>query len=507
MRTTLLLLPLALALRRKQPRGRSEVFVHLFEWSWADVAQECEDWLGPKGFHAVQVSPPTEHIQGSPWWTRYQPVTYKLTSRSGDEDAFSSMVKRCQAVGVSIYVDTVFNHCAGGSGKSITGSEFGGRTFPDFGPEDFHHRPNDASGNCAVSDYSDVNNVQYCDLQGLPDLCTECARVQDAIAAYLSRLIELGVAGIRVDAAKHMKPEDLKAIFSKVTDGDKLFKYAEVSRAPSTDAVKGDAYLSLGDVTEFNYNMKLDSLFAKAGQIPGLESLDSAPDLLPGSSAIVFVDNHDTQRAQDQGTARLTHKDPRLYLLANVFMLAYPYGYPQVMSSFHFVDFDQGPPAIPVHGSNGELRCGEYDQWVCEHRWTGIANMVAWRRTAGDLPVTHYQAAGADRVFFCRGDVACMALNRKDSEAWVLKLRLPLAPGDYCNIAESDGEGCPIVKVAADGVTRLRVPAQGFVALHAGARKQRDTEYLSQAQLPLHGASARSLFHVAAQGSLGRWTK
>lgn len=24
-------------------------FVHLFEWSWSDVAIECEQWLGPKG--------------------------------------------------------------------------------------------------------------------------------------------------------------------------------------------------------------------------------------------------------------------------------------------------------------------------------------------------------------------------------------------------------------------------------------------------------------------------
>ena len=28
-------------------------FVHLFEWSWDDVAQECEDWLGPKGDHVA----------------------------------------------------------------------------------------------------------------------------------------------------------------------------------------------------------------------------------------------------------------------------------------------------------------------------------------------------------------------------------------------------------------------------------------------------------------------
>ena len=40
-------------------------FVHLFEWKWSDVATECEQFLGPKGYSAVQVSPPQEHIQGS----------------------------------------------------------------------------------------------------------------------------------------------------------------------------------------------------------------------------------------------------------------------------------------------------------------------------------------------------------------------------------------------------------------------------------------------------------
>merc|ERR1711935_1287141 len=80
-------------------------FVHLFEWSWDDIAQECEDWLGPKGFDAVQISPPMEHITGSQWWTRYQPVSYNIMSRSGTRKEFKSMVKRCKAVGVSIYAD------------------------------------------------------------------------------------------------------------------------------------------------------------------------------------------------------------------------------------------------------------------------------------------------------------------------------------------------------------------------------------------------------------------
>jgi alpha-amylase len=34
--------------------GRSGI-VHLFEWRWLDIAVECERWLGPRGFGAVQV--------------------------------------------------------------------------------------------------------------------------------------------------------------------------------------------------------------------------------------------------------------------------------------------------------------------------------------------------------------------------------------------------------------------------------------------------------------------
>lgn len=34
--------------------GRTAI-VHLFEWRWADIAAECERFLGPKGFAGVQV--------------------------------------------------------------------------------------------------------------------------------------------------------------------------------------------------------------------------------------------------------------------------------------------------------------------------------------------------------------------------------------------------------------------------------------------------------------------
>merc|ERR1719460_2285586 len=72
-----------------------KAFVHLFEWKWSDVAIECEQFLSKKKFTAVQISPPMEHIGGSQWWTRYQPVSYQLVSRSGNAAEFEDMVNRC----------------------------------------------------------------------------------------------------------------------------------------------------------------------------------------------------------------------------------------------------------------------------------------------------------------------------------------------------------------------------------------------------------------------------
>lgn len=88
----------------------SAAFVHLFEWSWSDVALECEDFLGPMGYNAVQVSPPMEHILGDQWWTRYQPVSYNLTSRSGDEEEFDDMVQRCKKVRQSLIRESNWCH-------------------------------------------------------------------------------------------------------------------------------------------------------------------------------------------------------------------------------------------------------------------------------------------------------------------------------------------------------------------------------------------------------------
>jgi len=459
------------------PPGASSAFVHLFEWCWPDVAIECERWLGPKGFKAVQVSPPNEHVQGDAWWTRYQPVTYKLTSRSGDEAGFSDMVRRCKKAGVDVYADAVFNHIASGSGTGIAGSDYGNRATPIYSANDMHHNSGDTSKNCGVNNYHDAHNVQYCDLVGLPDLCTSCEYVQKTVAAYINHMADIGIAGFRIDAAKHMRNTELGQLLSRVNSS--LIRFMEVISGAG-EAVTVDQYFGLGEVTEFGYARALAPNFLAEGKLKYLESFGPSWGLMPPTNAVVFLDNHDTQR----GEAQLTYRSGKLYELANVFMLAHPYGYPKVMSSYYFDSHDQGPPKrIPVH-AGGSVACGapptaleanssEPEPWVCEHRWPAVANMVAWRASAGGNSVTSFQAPGGDTIAFCRGNAACVALNRQSSATWSVTLKLSLPAGDYCDVIRSDDvSSCPRVSVAADGSVSLQVPPLGAVALHVGKKAQ-----------------------------------
>ena len=49
----------------------------------------------------------------------------------------------------------------------------------------------------------------------MPDLNTGSSYVQDQIATAMKTLLGWGVAGFRIDAAKHMAPADVKAILDK----------------------------------------------------------------------------------------------------------------------------------------------------------------------------------------------------------------------------------------------------------------------------------------------------
>lgn len=152
-------------------------------------------------------------IENRPWWERYQPVSYKLITRSGNEQDFADMVHRCNVVGVRIYVDIIINHMAAnheisvGTGGSIAYPEE--RRFPAIPFNDTHFN----SPVCAIENWDDPIQMRNCELVGLRDLNQTNPFVREKTIDFLNRLIDMGVAGFRVDAAKHIWPADLEFIY------------------------------------------------------------------------------------------------------------------------------------------------------------------------------------------------------------------------------------------------------------------------------------------------------
>ncbi|XP_071823678.1 alpha-amylase 4N-like isoform X3 [Apostichopus japonicus] len=450
-----------------------QTMVHMFCWTWSDVAQECESYLGPNGFGGVQVSPPNDHAIISdpfrPWWERYQVVGYNLTSRSGDDDAFRDMVHRCNNANVRIYVDAVVNHMAFFGGESVGGIPYdpGNLYYPTvpYTEEDFSAY----YGLCNTTDYnientSSVNQLRDCNLLALKDLAQHEERVRGKISEYLNYMIDTGVAGFRFDAAKHMWPEDLGNIYGRLHDlstdyfdaGSRAFIVHEVIDKGG-DPVRATEYTDLGRVTEFNYGPFVAEAVRREIPFSDLETLGASGPwtLLPSGKALAFLDNHDNQRGGDKED-QVTYKDARDYRMANAFMLAWPYGAVRLMSSYQFATSDDGPPTdlsgrilTPVTDDSEQCVNG----WICEHRWPVIKKMVTFRNVVGDSPVTNWWDNGNNQIAFGRGEKGFLAINNEADEDLDTTLMTGLPEGDYCDVimGEIDDEGkCTGPTIAVD---------------------------------------------------------
>ncbi|MQA24071.1 MAG: ATPase [Micromonosporaceae bacterium] len=448
------------------PPGAKDVIVQLFEWNWPSVARECRDFLGPRGYGHVQVSPPQEHVRGQQWWVAYQPVSYRIESRKGSRAAFAAMVNTCHNAGVKVIVDAVINHMTGQEqpGTGWAGSGYSHYDYPGtYQWQDFHHCGR--NGNDDIVNYFDRHEVQNCELVNLADLDTGAAYVRDRLAAYLNDLLSLGVDGFRIDAAKHMPAGDISAIKSRLSRPAYLVQ--EVIYGAGEPIQPGE-YTGNGDVHEFRYGRDLGRVF-RHERLAYLRNFGEAWDYLPSGQAGVFVDNHDTQR---DGGDVLTHKDNAIYALANAFMLAWPYGSPTVMSSYGFSSRDQGPPS-DASGRTLDSTCFS-SGWRCEQRWRVIANMVGFHNTVRGAAVAGWWDNGNNLIAFGRGDKGYLVINDEDYAVNGRWYDSALLAGRYCDVIHGDivNGACsgPVITVDAGGWLTANILAHDAVALHAGAR-------------------------------------
>lgn len=433
--------------------AKGDVIANLWEWNWDSIASECTSVLGPAGYGAVQVAPPSESLKQSSyyWWDVYQPYSYDLDSRFGSESEFASMITACHKAGVKVYTDAVINHTAAQTGTGYNGTTISNKyDTPDWDRSDYHDSSTCPTSDLTIQDYSNLTQVQYCELLGLPDLKTESDSVRTGLADFLNSQLALGVDGFRVDSAKHIPETDMAAIEAKLTNttsGSAPYVFQEVY--PGSTPQPSDYYAS-GDVLDFTYASKLKSAFQ--GNVSDLSSIESS-GILPAANSVSFVTNHDTER----NGLHMSYKDGDTYKLANLFELAYKWATPTVYASWEWTQSDQAPPNSSGFVTDTDCSSG----WYCLDRDTAVVGMVSWHNATGTAAVSNWQTKSSSVIGFGRSGAGFFALNNGSSSA-TYTFTTGMADGTYKNVIDG---GASTVTVSGGSAT-ITLPAKTAVAFY-----------------------------------------
>ena len=463
------------------------VGIQMFMYSWDSIASECTTYMGPAGIDWVQVSPPQEHITGAQWWIHYQPVSYKIESSLGTRAQFANMVQKCNAAGVAVIVDAVINHMANGGGTGFAGSSYDKYDYPGiYSFTDFHAGLDPSNSHyCSdsISDYSDAWQVVNCELGGLPDLATESTFVRTVVANYLNDLLSLGVAGFRVDAAKHFGSDNLEAVVGMLNpvNGHPPVIMSETigNGIANADFVAwGSKAWAWGMPDVLSNNLGLGSLaFGK--------NLNWTSDFSGSANTITMVGNHDTEH---HGPTSIAYWRGNLYQLAHIYMLAIPFGIPELYTGYSFSDENDGPPTN-AQGMVTKAVCPKVftkptsivkdGVYTCVDRWSAIQGMIKWRDAAGNggqIHSVYTKFTSARTLSFNRG-TNWIAMNPTMATTKA-KYKTYLAKGTYCDVisggrsALRSNKTCVGTSVVVDatGFATITVPAQSAIAIGAFAK-------------------------------------
>ena len=191
--------------------------LHCFDWKFNDIKNELPK-IAEAGFVAVQVSPVERNIpSGYIWYDLYRPYDFKFsTSGLGNETQFNSLVEEAEKYGLKIIVDVVFNHVDKSPNHANWWNE--------------GDRLRTSSKNV---NYNDRNSITHDLLGDYPDVNTENADVIARAKEYIEELKDLGVSGVRFDAAKHIGlPSEGSNFWKEVTSVPDMFYYGEILGNP-----------------------------------------------------------------------------------------------------------------------------------------------------------------------------------------------------------------------------------------------------------------------------------
>ncbi len=235
-------------------RGKIQdsAILHCFDWKYKDIIADLEN-IAKAGFSAIQTSPaqPSEGVGA--WYWLYQPTSFTAGDNElGTADELRELCEAAHSYGIKVVVDVVANHLAGNHDN----------IQDDLKADEYWHTEG------AISNYNNRYQVTHGQLD-MPDLNSENTYVQEVVANYVKALKNLGVDGIRWDAAKHIGLPSEDCNFWAAVTQEGLYNYGEILTGPtdkgSEDLMK--EYTDYISVTDSSYATEVVNAFRK-GKAP-----------------------------------------------------------------------------------------------------------------------------------------------------------------------------------------------------------------------------------------------
>lgn len=252
--------------------------LHCFDWTMAEVKAELPA-IAEAGFGAVQLSPlqRPDAGPGSPWHDLYRPydIAFK-SSRMGSADDLKALCEEAATYGIKIIVDVVANHVDKTAGYHDTWWDSNGRVRWNGG-----------------INYGDRTSITHNQLGDYGDINSEDAEVIARAKAYVQQLHDLGVKGIRWDAAKHIAlPSENCGFWTAVTSVEGMYHYGEILDSPGPDASIIKEYTTFMSVTDNKYS---NGAARDNGGIPfGYGGDHTVNQGCPDSRMVYWAESHDT---------------------------------------------------------------------------------------------------------------------------------------------------------------------------------------------------------------------
>lgn len=255
-----------------------------------------------------------ELVSHPPWWLIYQPVDLAIGNTIlGSKQDILSALEACKRVGLEVISDVVINNLAAVAGEKSVWTPFltkygHGReqepsSLADIVTEEDMNQPAiqitqrlllDALGSDDLRlltvpyDCSTAADPTQCWMSGaLPQLQQELPLVRSKVDGFMSELRDVGISGIRIDAATHLKHHVCKRAVEAFTSGLSYIEY--VGNSANTYMNAGLRLEDFGIGEDLYLNIFSDMADTERIKNYGGERLQRLGDL----DSVVMIVNHD----------------------------------------------------------------------------------------------------------------------------------------------------------------------------------------------------------------------